>query len=293
MVNGLVADADSIYVTDPYGRVVSVAKSGGNRVTLFVFDSVIPGPVVADNTMLYFLGFDVVTELGSVYALPKAQGSGVAPLLLASEIETPIAIAIDEQHVYWLDVGTFTGSAVKPNGKLERVTKKGTSRQTLASGLSAPLALAMDATDVYFGETGFALGNPSAGLRKIRKSGGAIAKLTDGRPVAAIDIVGEEVFYSSVGDLDGADPQLSRMATGGGTPEVLYSDALALIIRVEGETIFIMGPEDEETDFLAVLPKNGGPARTLRRSFFDAYSFALDACAVYYGTDSNLERSPR
>ncbi len=54
-----------------------------------------------------------------------------------------------------------------------------------------------------------------------------------------------------------------------------------------------MGPEDEQTDFLAAIPMNGGSAHTLRRSFFDAYSFALDGCAVYYGTDSNLERSLR
>jgi hypothetical protein len=106
-------------------------------------------------------------------------------------------------------------------------------------------------------------------------------------------MAGTEVFYSSAADLDGADPQLSRMAINGGTSEVFYSDALVLTLRADGGTVFIMGPEDEQTDFLAAIPKNGGSAHTLRRSFFDAYSFALDGCAVYYGTDSNLERSPR
>lgn len=290
-VTDLLAEGDFLYVSDFFGGVIRVPKNGGTARELFTFiDDVAPGPIAADETTLYFLGLDFATELGAVYSLPKAGGT---PVLLASGIETPIAIAVDDQYVYWLDLGTFTGSAIKPNGKVERVTKKGESRQTLASGLSAPLVMAIDSTDVYFGETGFALATPSAGLRKVRKSGGTVTKLTDGRAVTAIDIDGTEVFYASVIGEEASDPQLSRIATSGGTPTVVYRDRFVLNLRVDGETILIIGPENDELDFLASIPKSGGSTRMLRSVYFDTYAFAFDACAVYYGVDASLARSPR
>lgn len=291
LVIDLLLDGDFIYVSDFFGSVVRVPKNGGTSLELFVFDDdVAPGPIAADATTLYFLALDQATELGAVYSLPKAGGT---PVMLASGIELPAAIAIDDTHVYWLDFGTFTGSGIKPNGKIERVTKTGESRQTLVSGLSAPLDIALDATDVYFGELGFALGNPSAGLRKVGKSGGTVTKLTDGRAVAAINIVGTEVFYSSVVGTEASDPQVSRIATSGGTPTILYRDGFVLLLRVDGEAILIMGPENDEIDFLATIPRSGGSTRILRRVYFDSYSLAFDACAVYYGVDASLERSPR
>jgi hypothetical protein len=289
-VTGLVEDGSFIYVSDLFGSVVRVSKSGETPRLLADFETITPGQMAADATTLYFLAVDNTTELGAVYSLPKAGGMAV---MLASGIETPVAIAIDDAYVYWLDLGTFTGSAIKPNGKVERVKKNGESRQTLASGLSAPLAMAIDSTDVYFGETGFALGSPSAGLRKVRKSGGAVTKLTDGRAVVAIDIAGTDAFYASTADAAASDPQISRIATSGGTPTVLYRDAFVLHLDVDGETILIMGPESDTIDFLAFIPKSGGPARTLRRGVFDSYTLAFDACAVYYGVDSSLERTPR
>ena len=246
--------------------------------------------MAADATTLYFLAVDNTTELGAVYSLPKAGGMAVR---LATEIETPLAIAIDDAYIYWIDVGTFTGSAIKPNGKVERVKKNGESRQTLTSGLSTPLDIALDSTDVYFGETGLAMGNPSAGLRKVGKNGGTVTKLTDGRAVVAVDIAGTAAFYSSAADADASDPQLSRIATAGGTSTTLYRDALILELQVDGETILMMAPENDDSDFLASLPKSGGQARVLRRGVFDSYTLAFDACAVYYGVDGSLERTPR
>jgi hypothetical protein len=287
---GLVLDGDSIYVSDFFGAVVRVPKNGEPSQELFVSETVIPGPIAADATMLYFLGLNASTGMRSVYSLSKAGGM---PVVLATGIETPMAIAVDNQNIYWLDLGTLNGSAFSPNGKVERVTKSGESRQTLASNLSAPLAMAIDSTDVYFGETGLALGTPSAGLRKVPKSGGTITKLTDGRAVTAIEIVGAEAFYASAVTPDGSDPQITRMALGGGTSTVLYRDLLALNLHVDDGNILIIGQETNEIGFLASIRTSGGPTRILRRAVFDSYDFAFDACAVYYGASAGLERSPR
>jgi hypothetical protein len=289
-VLGLVEDGSFLYVSDLFGGIVRVSKNGESPRLLAEFDTITPNQMAADATTLYFLAVDNTTLIGEVYSLPKAGGMAVR---LASEIEFPFAIAVDDAYVYWIDVGTFTGSGIKPDGKVERVKKNGESRQTLASSLSAPFAVALDETDVYFSETGLALGNRSAGLRKVRKSGGAVTKLTDGRPVVAIDIEGTEAFYSSAADGDAFDPQISRIATSGGPSTTVYRDLFVLNLVVDGGTILIMGPESDESDYLASIPKSGGQTRILRRGVLDSYTLAFDACAVYYGLDAALERFPR
>lgn len=289
-VLGLVEDGSFLYVSDLFGGIVRVSKSGETPRLLADLDTITPAQMAGDATTLYFLAVDNTTLLGAVYALPKAGGTAVR---LASEIEFPLAIAIDDAYVYWVDVGSFAGSAIRPNGKVERVKKNGESRQTLASGLSTPFAIALDATDVYFAETGLALGNPSAGLRKVRKTGGSVTKLTDGRPVVAIDIEGTEAFYSSIAEDGESDPQLARIPANGGTPTVVYRDAFVLNLDVVGETILIQGPESDESDYLASIPKGGGQTRILRRGVLDSYTLAFDACAVYFGLEASLERVPR
>jgi hypothetical protein len=117
--------------------------------------------------------------------------------------------------------------------------------------------------------------------------------LTDGRPVVSIDIEGTEAFYSSIADVDASDPQISRIATSGGASTVVYRDAFVLDLDVDGETILIMGPESDESDYLASIPKGGGQTRILRRGVLDSYTLAFDACAVYFGVDASLERFPR
>ena len=290
-VLGVVEDSSFLYVSDLFGAIVRIPKSGGgNAVILADLGMLIPGPMAVDATNLYYLATNGTTQLGAVYSLPKAGGT---PVQLAGEIEFPLAITIDEAYVYWVDVGTFTGSAIKPNGKVERVKKNGESRQTLASALSTPFAIAVDANNVYFTETGLALGNTSAGLRKVSKTGGSVTKLIDRRPVVSVDIEGTEVFFSSIADDSGADPQISRMPAAGGTPTVVYRDAFVLNLDVDGGTILIMGPETEENDFVASIPKSGGQTRVLRRGILDSYEFAFDGCAVYFGLESALERFPR
>jgi hypothetical protein len=289
-VTGLVEDGSFIYVSDLFGAIIRVSKSGEMPRLLAEFDDILPGQIAADATTLYFLATDGTSPRGALYSLPKAGGMAVK---LASEIEFPFAIAIDDAYIYWIDVGTFTGSAIRPNGKVERVKKNGESRQTLASGLSTPFAIALDSTDVYFGEVGLALGNPSAGLRKVSKSGGTVTKMTDGRAVVSIDIAGTEAFYSSAVGAEASDPQISRIAASGGTSTLVYRDLFVLNLDVDGETILIMGPESDESDYLASIPKSGGQTRILRRGVLDSYTFAFDACAVYYGLDAALERFPR
>ena len=289
-VVGLVDDGSFLYVSDLFGAIIRVSKNGEPPRLIAEFDDIIPGSIAADATTLYFLGVDDRTQLGAVYSLPK---SGGMPVTLASEIEFPLVLAIDDGYVYWVDVGTFTGSAIKPNGKVERVKKNGDSRQTLASGLSTPFALALDATDVYFTETGLALGNTSSGLRKVKKSGGSITKLVESRPVVAIDIDGAEAFYSSLADVEGNDPQISRIATSGGSPTVVYRDAFVLNLDVDGEKILIMGPESDDSDYLASIPKSGGQTRIMRHGVLDSYTMAFDACAIYFGLNASLERFPR
>ncbi len=83
-VTGLVEDGSFIYVSDLFGAIVRVSKSGEMPRLVAEFDDILPGQMVADATTLYFLATDGTSPRGAVYSLPKTGGMAVK---LASEIE--------------------------------------------------------------------------------------------------------------------------------------------------------------------------------------------------------------
>src|SRR6185436_14611568 len=110
----------------------------------------------------------------------------------------------DDTHVYWVSVGTIQSAeeTVLADGKVERARKDGTARQTLASDLSVPFTLVLDGSDVYFGELGIAVGNRSAGTRRVPKSGGTVTHLDDDvAPVELAKTATHLVFYGWFADL--------------------------------------------------------------------------------------------
>jgi hypothetical protein len=283
--NWLAADSDAVYVADGLAGMVRVPKDGTSPTFLVDVGAGILAFVMDDSTIYFITADGDVT--GSIYSVPKSGGTAT---LLATNIPAPVDIRVDEAFVYWVALGTI-GSTLASDGSIERMAKDGTGRQVLADNLSAPLAIDIDATDVYFGETGLADGNSSAGLRRVKKSGGVVTKLTEDDPILAIATTATDVVYSDV-DANNT-PNLFRINKAGGSSSLLLSGLAAAGIYVFDQTVYITAQDDAGNTSIVAVPEAGGSTRVVRSVSLDTSALAIDDCAVYYATDSRLERAPR
>ena len=180
----LAIDGSYIYFADDNGGLFRAARNGGQILKLAQLpgDDVVSSLAV-DDTSVYFIAVPFDGFLASIDSVSKS--GGPVSTLVAGAV-TPFDLLIDGDFVYWNSLGTPSGEDFNSDGTIERVRKNGTQHTTIASGLSYPLAMALDGDNVLFGETGLGLGNPSAGLRSVAKSGGTVTSLLDGLPVLAI-----------------------------------------------------------------------------------------------------------
>ncbi len=260
--NWVAVDASDVYYYDEFDfTVYRVAKGGGVRTPLaFVYGLLILDLTVDDaNVYLATIPEDDLATIplpGSILAVPK---SGGAYRTVVSGVTFPSQIAADATHIYWAAIGTVnfdTGVALS-DGKVERVRKDGSGRETLAANLSEPLSIVLDETDVYFSELGLAQGNPSAGVRKIAKSGGTVVHVQD--QYLAADLAesdGQIVYFGATRDTQRAG--MLRVAKSGGTSQWIVEDNEILGgPRVfDGQLYYVTTRSD--ADALMRVPVSGG-----------------------------------
>lgn len=283
-LNWVDVDSDFVYASDGLQNLFQVPKNGGTPTTIASVGAEI-GPFAMDDITIYFITADDATT-GSLYKVPK---SGGTPTLLATKLPAPIEVRVDATSVYWASLGSIVAQGVNADGFIERMAKDGTSRTVLADKLNAPFTLVLDATDVYFDETGLAAGNVNAGLRKVSKAGGPMTTLVDGFPVVAIATSGSDVFYSAID----VSPAVFRLPKAGGSPALLIDQFFAFTVTAKDSLVYAMGVNVDGGTLLLAVPAAGGATRTVRTTTGDSFSFALDECAVYYSSESRLERAPR
>ena len=282
--NWIDVDSDFVYVSDGLLDLFRVPKDGGTLTTIASVGAEI-GPFAMDDTTIYFITVDDDTT-GSLYKVPKSGGTAT---LLATKLPAPMEVRVDATSVYWASLGTIVAGTLNADGFIERMAKDGTGRTVLADKLNAPFTLVLDATDVYFDETGLAEGNLNAGLGRVSKSGGPMATLVDGLPVIAIATSASDIFYSEID----VSPAVFRLPKAGGPPALLIDQFFVWTVTAKDSLVYAMGFNVDGNAFILAAPAAGGAARTVRATSGDSFSFALDDCAVYYSTESRLERAPR
>lgn len=294
----LAQDAQHVYFVNEFGEIARVPKLGGE--VQAVADSLgewLPLSMVVDDTHVYIgaLPFDALLapRPGAILKVPK--NGGVVSTLL-SDVLMPFEVALDATHVYWASVGTldFTAGSVAPDGKVERVKKDGTARQTLADDLSAPLSLALDASDVYFGQTGIADGNPTIGLYRVAKSGGAVATLDDDTIVITLALDGNTIVL-----LGGNETSGGLLATEKTMPAALRVlddvQSIAGDLRIADRRVyFLEQPDESEVAELSWVSIDAPAGRIGVRKDLDGDEFLLDGCAAVVNTmDGDLVRIRR
>src|SRR5436190_1016416 len=147
-VNTLTIDATHVYYIDEFDTTLyRIPKSGGARQQLAQFPEVLVTAIAVDDANVYVAtivgDFSATIPPGDIWAIPKAGGT---PRTIASGVLFVTQLASDATHVYWVSDGTvkLDEEEILSDGKVERVTKDGSSRQVLASGLSTPTTLSVE-----------------------------------------------------------------------------------------------------------------------------------------------------
>jgi hypothetical protein len=291
-------DETNVYYFDDADRAVyRISKNGGQRTELAELEGFVVFDIALDESNVYIAAipeaFDDTPLPGSIFTVPK---SGGTYRTLVAGVIVPYELAVDATHVYWVSVGTFAGEDLQSDGKIERVRKDGTGRQTLAEGLSVPLTFAIDDSNVFYSELGAAIGNTSAGIRRVPKGGGAVVKVTDDFVALGMTLTGTDILYAGEARDGFSGGGILRLAKTGGTSEwLVHDDGLLGGPRLfDGQIYYVTTSDDETQDNLMRLPLAGGTPQFLRVPEMNEYDFAIDTCGIYYGTyDGPLVRTPR
>jgi hypothetical protein len=288
-VDNIAIDATHVYYLDSFeNELFRVPKNGGTvtRLAQFAEDFVID--INVDDTNVYVstipLVFGPTFLPGSIYAVAKTGG---AARTLASGVPFPVKVLSDATHVYWVAVGTvdLEDEEVLPDGKIERVRKDGTDRQTLAGPLSAPLSLALDETHVYFSESGEATGNTNHGLRRVAKSGGAVQILDNTTIAAEMELAGSELVFFG-GSSTNDDVGIFRTPKTGGARTIIVLDEFVFAGPrvIGGQVYYATIPEDPELiDAIMRVPLTGGTPQVLVFPELTGEDFEVDSCGVVFG----------
>jgi hypothetical protein len=204
---------------------------------------------------------------------------------------TPLEVAVDATHIYWASTGTFNfiNGSLASDGKIERVTKDGATRDTFASDLSAPLGLAIDENDVYFGEAGVADDDASVGLYRVQKSGGAVATLFDDVAVGPLRLDGNTLVF--FGTTDSVASGVFATEKSGASLRTLYaSDLIETGLRVADRRAYFLQESDGPGSELAWVSIDAPGGAIRARAEIDGDDFLLDGCAAI-STRSTRDRT--
>jgi hypothetical protein len=281
-------DATHVYYVNGLDSTVSrVAKNGGapQQLAMLAPDGITDIAIDATHVYIAMIPRDDSANTpppGRIVAVPKGGG---ALRTIATEVIAPFKLDVDDTHVYWISVGTLRAEEedVLADGKIERVAKDGTGRQTLASDLSAPFSLLLDGSNVYFGELGIAVGNSSAGTRRVPKSGGAVTKLQDDvAPVEMTQTATQIIMYGWFAKF----PIISGLFASpkGVGPALPLEIDLSVFAgpRIANGFAYYMTESDFGDSVLKRVPVTGGTATVVRDLQVAGADFELDECGVYY-----------
>ncbi|HEY3802680.1 MAG TPA: hypothetical protein VGL61_08720 [Kofleriaceae bacterium] len=163
-VGAIAIDDTNVYWTDMFGAVASVPIAGGTVKTLVPAQYALPPNTILDDSPV---GIAVID--GTVYwASTPLDGSspstidsvsidGGTPAVIATPATTPRGIAVDDQFVYWSEIGVVTegsGLGTPPTadqGTVSRVDRgAGGTPQVLATGASYPTAPVVANNALYY-----------------------------------------------------------------------------------------------------------------------------------------------
>jgi hypothetical protein len=225
--------------------------------------------LIVDDTSVYWTAARNPGD-GRIMKIAKTGGAGTA---LASGLQPPRRLAVDDANVYWTFLPSVPGA-----GSVMRVAKSGGSPVTIASGRSAPDAIAVDRANIYWSESvllcpgGCGPGPQSPGVYQLAKSGGAPTMLVSDGLVSAIAVDGTSVYVGGGG--------IQKVPIGGGPLTTLAMAGLVNGIAIDGANVYWTAegiPGDVEK-----VPIGGGKAVTIASSQGQPSGIVVTAASVIW-----------
>lgn len=282
-------DGSFIYFDDGSSEIFRKPKAGGTS------EQIASLPELAvlfkfDDTNIDVLTIDGTGEFGSVWEIVKNGSTGRE---LVTGILTPFDLAVDSHAVYWISLGTPSGSSFLADGKIQTIGKDGTGGKTLLSNLNTPAALVSDGANLYFTEAGQSTASTSAGVRAVPVGGGPVRQIVNGVAAVIIAQTDTDLFYSTT-DATGDAGTIQRVAKSGGTPQtIVASTGFVEKIVIQGATLYYFdsGPTSER---IMSVPLTGGTPVVAVAGSFNTGEFDVDDCSIYWVDDAgNVQRTPR
>lgn len=208
---------------------------------------------------------------------PVSTEVGPAPRLLATQVPSPAALALDASSVW------FTAYS---RGSIGYVDKLGASGPTAAiAGLVFPTGLAVDDAAVYFATAGGAVQRQS-------RSDGSLVELAAGQPRPEILwLDGDRLYWINRGTDGGHiheprphhDAGLARVSTQGGPVEVLYTgeDEVSDLAIARG-VAYLAAYHAERGSRILAIPLDGGSPSVLAEEAGALSGIAVHGDFVYW-----------
>ena len=232
------------------------------------------------------------------------------PIDLASGADAPVALALDEQRVYWTEKNAVrsrfknaSGTAVlladsqsgptniavsvddvfwtNKGGTVMSVPKTGGTLTTIATMQDGPTGIAVDASSVYW--------VTSSAVRKAPLKGGTPKDLAIGESGASALALGPAaVYWISFGDRS-----VKTTSKDGGTPQVIASNLQTpMAIGLDGEYVYIADQGSAAAAFadgsIARIPREGGALEVIKPNQSGPKSLAIQGGFLAWGNFNGL-----
>lgn len=281
--SSMTRDATHLYWAG--GFIEGLARAplqGGTAERLAEIDDWVVQTMTVDDTTVYMgaTPTGLTPKPGAILSVPK---NGGVVSVIASGVPMPFDIEVDSTHVYWAALGTFTGGSIADDGKIERVRKDGSGRETLTAA-GAPFSIALEGDLVWFGETGFA-GEDKIGLYTIPRNGGARTTIRNDVAVGHITLTGNSVVLH--GATETVETGLFVIAKDGSSLRAIAEDTdISGEQHVAGGNAYYLTMNLASPARLWSVPLDGSAAPTLVRDdlFFGLDEFEMDGCALIVNT---------
>lgn len=245
-------------------------------------DSALPGSDSAPP------GRDAAPDAADAGRAGCPEDSGTLPVVLASGLDVPDEIAVDDASVYWVENGS---------GSVKRVSICGGAVTTLATGQSAPSSIAVDATSVYW--INYPGTEQSGTIMRVAKGGGAAPEIL-AAALGGLDCmaVGSAAVYGGGTGIG----EVTRIPLEGGAPTVVVpGNVLVSGLAVDTTRVYwISEKAGALAEVLLSAPLTsgtGGALTTLASGLNNAQSLVVGAASLYWLEDDtayvpNVVRMP-